>query len=221
MMEERKNLFNIVVLGDMNPRIHTPAWYQLIGLIDQSEMEASVQSPMTMAIPPIAQVQLEGILIQCQQKLWEIRTTDCSRFDRMKSITVKVFDELLMHTPVISMGFNFNYYEQTSVDAVGLYLATCLSRMPLGLESDSLLSGEISLRRSAGDHTIHVNVRPSYILGDDSYIWISNNYEYNFSSDPQKFFNLSETIDSRFETDRSDAQDRVRLVLTAINAGTE
>ena len=38
-MVSNKDFYNVVVIGAMNPRLHTPGWYRLVGLIDDVEMK--------------------------------------------------------------------------------------------------------------------------------------------------------------------------------------
>ena len=219
-MEDLSQLFNIVVLGDMNPRIHTPAWYRLIDLIDDEEMEESVRATTTMSIPPAAQVQLTRILIQCLQHRWEIRTRDANKLQRMKSITAKVFDELLKHTPVSAMGFNFDFQRPTGI-AVGPFLAECLAKLPLDLSGENLLSGEMSIRRSQEDHTIQVKLRAASDHGKERVLVVENNYEYRFENKYHDFFNLADMIEARFDSDMGDAESRTDRILESIEKMAE
>lgn len=213
------SIYNIVVVGDMNPRIHSPAWYQLVGLISEEEMIASTKSPSTMALPPIAQVQLAGILIVCEENRWTIQTSDPALFERIIAIASKVFDALLQHTPVAALGFNFTYDRKTKTEDVGRYLASCISRIPVGLSDDALVSGELSLRRQVDGRTILVAIRPDTKQVASGNASILNNYEYKFESDTTEFFDLAKTIESRFLIDFADAEKRTKLVLEAIEQG--
>jgi hypothetical protein len=125
-MTEQKNTYAIVLIGAMNPRIHHPAWYQAVGLFDKEEAEAATKLPLTLATPVLAQVQTPKLLINCQDNRWEIRTVEPDQVQRIQDIACKVFDELLVHTPIAAAGFNFTFYKETTCKDVGICLSAAM-----------------------------------------------------------------------------------------------
>jgi hypothetical protein len=219
-MTSNKEFYNFVVIGTMNPRIHTPGWYRLVDLIDQSEMDDAVNSTDTMTTLPLSQLSLKSITIACTPDRWEIQTTDAKCLKRLQDMTARVFDDLLRHTQVLAIGFNFNYERTTDIPNVARYLASCLVKTRTGLRDESLLSGELSLRRSLEGCTSLVAIRPKEGPGAESVVCVLNNYEYKFSGD-KGFFNLGETISVKFSADQRDAEEQTSRVLQALNESLE
>ena len=72
-MSSNKSIYSIVVLGTMNPRIHSPAWYRLVGLISEEEMQEANQNELLID-PMVAKWQLKDLTMLCQFERWELQT---------------------------------------------------------------------------------------------------------------------------------------------------
>lgn len=212
-MEALKDTYNIVVLGGMNPRIHHPAWYHMVKLFDASEFETALASPDTVVMPPLAKICLPHLTIWCQEDRWQVSTHDRSQLPRLGVLTAKLFDEILPHTPVSALGYNFGFHRETRV-VVSRYLASCIAAMPLGLESDKTSWGEISLRRGDQARTLITVVKP--VAQHEKTALIHHNFEYRFENEGQ--FNLGDTIASRYQPDLKEAEERTSRIVAAINA---
>jgi hypothetical protein len=212
-MIDQTDTYAIVILGGMNPRIHHPSWYRLVGLFDEEEAEQATRTPNTLITPLVAQIQSPRLTILCQDDRWEIRTTDLGQVDRIQSITARLFDELLPHTPVAAAGFNFTYWKASRASDVGSLLASTLIGTPLGLKPDNAVAGEIVLRRNHGDHTSQVRLRP--VLEEHQKLMLDFNFEYRFQA--AGFFKLGQVITERYGVDRGEAEAQAALILKAIN----
>ena len=217
-MAEESEFYGIVIIGKMNPRIHHPAWYLMFELIDEKEADVATSSKETFCTPPIAQIDAGAFNIICQENRWEVQTSTPSLLKRLQEIPAKVFDELLNHTPLSALGFNFNFAKTTKCENVEEYLAECVASTDLGLSNDSLHSGEIVLRRLV-DSQRHVVVK---ITGSSEHLVnVHNNYEYKFQQQEMKSFNLGETISTRYDDDYSNAVAQTASIVNAINKSNE
>jgi hypothetical protein len=185
-------------------------------LFDEEEAEQCIKTPLTFITPPVSQIQTPKLTIVCQDTRWEIRTSDPDQVQRIQDITSKLFDEILPHTPVMAAGFNFTYRKATTAPDVGIYLASVLSKAPLGLKADHTMSGEIILRRSFDEHTALVSVQP--IVDDKHAVLISHNFEYQFKT--EGLFKLGDTITRRYGLDKSESEEQTALIVDAIDRWT-
>jgi hypothetical protein len=213
---EQKNTYNVVVLGGMNPRIHHPAWYRTVGLLSEAETEAALKAPQTFAALPVAQVQTPEMVIFCQEERWEIRTSNENMCDRIINITIKLFDDILPHTPVSAAGYNFFLWKETTRDA-NAYLATALTNAHLGLKGDDAISGEATVRRSTADHSSQVTIKPS--PENRSRVLVHHNFEYRFLKEGP--FKLAETFERRYGVDKKEAEEQTAMIIEAINRSTQ
>lgn len=197
----------------MNPRIHHPSWYRLVGLFDNEEAEQATKTPNTLITPPLAQIQTPKLVIVCQDDRWEIRTTSSDQVHRIQDITSKLFDELLPHTPIAAAGFNFSYWRTADAQDMGNFVASTLIKAPLGLKPDNAISGEVVLRRTYDDHTASVALRPG--ADDKQNLFLGFNFEYRFEN--EGFFKLGNVISERFGVDRSETEAQTALILETIN----
>jgi hypothetical protein len=219
VMPNDKETYSIVVIGAMNPRIHVPGWYLHVGLIDKSEWEEANNAQSALMTPQVSQLEFKGIRITCLPGRWEIITENSQNLDRIRSLTAKVFDELLMHTPLIMTGFNFTYQRATKVENVAHHVASQLAQMPFGLKDIQRDSGEFVIRRISKDQSGLVSVGPSTDPEAASHVTISINYEYKCTIPGQ--FSLEDTILSRYSSDQKEAEGRASLIVKAINETTE
>jgi hypothetical protein len=211
--------FNIVVMGAMNPRIHSPAWYHYNKMISQEEMEQAVKSPKTMALLPISHVDLTNFAITCHEDKWIIETATLQMFGRLKEITISVFDELLKHTPTSAMGFNFRYHRTTDNENVGERLAVMLSEAGFGIAISEPLFGELQVRSRLGKTALHVQLQALQSKELSNVLSILHNYEYSYF-DKGGFFELGEDIRGNFEANWQDSKARTALILNAFNTKT-
>ena len=224
-MANNREFYNIVVVGNMNPRIHTPAWYRLVDLISDDEMEQANKplsnDPTSLSYLVvsgwIARWQTNTIGITCQQAIWEVNTTNVDCLERLRSITEQVFDDLLKQTAVNALGFNFNYERVTEIAHVGRHLASNLATTRFGLDDNGLISGELSLRRSLQGRNFLVAIRPSAETGRESVVTVSNNFEYRFPNTGMGYFKLKDTFSASFSEDLKEAERQTSRVVEAIN----
>jgi hypothetical protein len=214
-----KELYSIVVIGAMNPRIHMPAWYLHFDLINKEEFDAAMLGASTLVTAQLSQFHFEDISVLCLPDRWEIKTTKRSDLDRMKAITQRIFDELLMHTPVFLIGFNFIWQKATNVANVARHLASRLVEMPFGLADGVPDSGEFSIRRVSENRLNAIAIGPSRESDSPSHVNIAINYEYKFENVGQ--FRLEDTAFARYSADQKEAEQQALLIVKALNEISE
>src|SRR5947209_9499838 len=123
-------VYSIVIVGNMNPRIHHPAWYEAVEVLSREEARVAVASPV-MCTPALSQVQFDGLAVLCLQDRWEIQSQDARKLERMLDIAGRTFDTL-MHTPIAAFGLNFHFVRPAGLQDVGLRLAELGNDLPLG-----------------------------------------------------------------------------------------
>jgi hypothetical protein len=43
-MLKDSDMYSVVILGSMNPRIHHPKWYQLAGIFTEADVESAIKT---------------------------------------------------------------------------------------------------------------------------------------------------------------------------------
>ncbi len=93
---------SIVVLGNFNPAIFSPAWFRLNNLIGQREAdEAQVQ----MIVPPAAIFSTDWLSVQVTQDRLVLATVMPQEFERLRDTAVGVMT-ILSQTPIQALGIN-------------------------------------------------------------------------------------------------------------------
>ncbi len=211
-MTTDSEVYNIVVLGAMNPRLHHPSWYRLVGLLNEGEEKEATSSQPSVCTPFLAQFQAADLKITCQMDRWEVQTGKKENLDRLKEISIKVFDDLLTHTPISRLGFNFVFQIKTRAENAALVLAAAIAKSSLDFRGDGAETADLFLRRNCGDHTVLVAVRPG---SDQASVSVASNYEYTFNI--EGFFKIGDLLLRRFDVDRTDAEEQTQLIVEAIN----
>src|SRR5689334_17620497 len=114
--------FNLVVLGSMNPRLHYPQWYQLIGCLSEEEANAARESPLFVVSPAFARFNTDKFTIQCTPDRWDISAGDEDDVARAVEIAARVFEKL-SETPVGAFGFNTFQDDKTTAENTAILLS--------------------------------------------------------------------------------------------------
>jgi len=210
----RASLYNIVAIGAMNPRLHHPAWYQLIGAISSGEADEAASSPVV-CVQPFATFRFDDITIACQENRWEISTGKLSARPRLLSIAALVFAKL-NETPIEIFGFNSNFDVETRVRNV----RECLTRLLIGLDvglpdqQDATHFCGINMRHAYDDHSIHIRVQPSQL--SDDVLFIGYNTEYLTKSAGPGYFDFGKLIAPRFDEHLQMATENAQRILAQL-----
>src|SRR5437879_2622604 len=127
----------------MNPRIHHPAWYRLVGIIDEPTEKAALTERQFACMQPFATFQTAIFTVLCQENFWSIQARDAVHLGLIADITAKVFDERLRETPVSAFGLNFDYHRQTKLADVGQRLGERVALLRMGLDGEPYSAAQI------------------------------------------------------------------------------
>lgn len=211
--------FTIVVLGNMNPSVHHPLWYLQVGLFQEDEVLKTLHEKEVICIPPLTKFSINNISMQCTQENWQIGTSDKSNLPYLESITAKVFDDLLKHTPVDRMGFNFNYRRDTASKDVAGFLANRLAEVARGLGMPEPTAAELILRRRIGEGTAGAHVATTVLKpgSQPSSLLMTNNHEFVFKGGGG-FFDLGGLISSHFHASHAESEANLARILGVLNS---
>lgn len=114
---------SIVLVGQFNPSIFQPAWL----LSHQIERDVDDESVKTEIVhPDVSRFSFENRAYTIDQNRFQIQTT-VAPWVKLLDITVLIFAELLMHTPIRAFGVNrdahFNVIDPATRHRVGRTLA--------------------------------------------------------------------------------------------------
>jgi hypothetical protein len=105
--------YSIVLLGNFNPTIFSPAWFEKYELITEEE---ATNAEVTVIHPDVASFSAAGLTIQVETNRFVATGTISSI--QLKDFVLKTFRDYLSHTPVRSMGINREvHYKLPSADA--------------------------------------------------------------------------------------------------------
>ena len=165
----------IVLLGDFNPAIFTPAWFAMNGLLPRA---AADNADLQVAHRQVTEFSTEWLKLQVTTDRFMADTGQAPHI-RVRDLVVRVFNEHLHHTPVRAMGINRNvHFRVTSAaerNRIGKALAPVEPwgrwRQELGLDGEyggmtSLTMSQLRLEDRPKGGRINVKVEPSNRIGD-------------------------------------------------------
>lgn len=210
--------YSIVVVGGMNPRLHSPFWYKHLGLISQSEFDEAINAPGTFSTPPLAQMQLAEFTVTCQLERWEIRTSMSRAADRIREITARVFDEHLPHTPVSDYEIHVSLRRNGLSSHVAKVLTRQLARIGFGIDLSDVVRSDFWFESIAPHSKRTTAISPDN--EDANSVIISNRYRFNLEgrSEVGDKFNFASFLGSDLSdalTVTNDQADRVAAFLDA------
>ena len=202
---------SIVVVGNFNPAIFTPAWFALHDLLPES---AAAGANLLVAHPQITHFQADWLDLQVTTDRFKSETLLAPHI-RVRDLTARVFKEHLPHTPLRAVGINralhFRVRDLGARDRIGRKLAPV---EPWGAWSQRLgasgkQGGMTALTmtqvapegRPAGDR-INVTVEPSNRIGEDAlgvYVGVNDHYTAGETEEHQIGGRLMEVLEENFD----------------------
>ena len=180
---------SLVMLGNFNPSIFTPAWFGWHDLLPDRAVDVA---ELKIAQPQITAFRADWLELQIVPERFYISTIQ-PPFVRLQDLGVRVFREKLSHTPVHSMGINrqvhFLVKSTDQRDRIGRQLAPVepWGDWGKGLQPDGCHGGMTSLTmtqvniegRSPGG-LLNVTVQPSNRVGlkDNTGVFVEVNDHY-------------------------------------------
>ncbi len=211
---------SVVLLGNFNPAIFTPAWFALHGLLPEG---AADNAELQVAHPTLTMFSTEWLQFEATTDRF-LAVTQSAPNIRIRDFVARVFGEHLFHTPVNALGVNrdvhFRAPSQRARDQVGRVLAPVDPWLPcvekLGLALDSEYGGMRSLTmvdtrpegRPLGGQ-VQVTVEPSVRIDNGRsgiYVSVNDHYAAN-SADAKGNAQLLAFLENDFDSSirRSDA----------------
>lgn len=130
---------SIVVAGNLNPAIFSPAWFRLYGLIDDTEFEAA---KVGVIHPEITEFSIDSLTFHVTQQQLSARLAELP-FVRVADIVGAIFGELLPHTPLTAVGFNVSLHFRLETIAQRVSLGRSLAPLAAwGAWGDTLESSD-------------------------------------------------------------------------------
>ncbi len=178
---------SIVVLGNFNPAIFHPSWFEYHNLLGKEE---SKNAEIDVVHPSASNFTAEWVSINVIRERFQVITTKASYYEALRDLVVGVL-ELLEHTPLGSMGINRDmHYRMSSKEKwhlIGDKLAPKEFWNGL-LESPGMRNLTLEGKRTddfAG--YIRVRVEPSNKI--EHGVFISVNDHYEVKEDDENRFN--------------------------------
>ena len=185
---------SVVLLGDFNPAIYTPAWFALNDILPEKVADSA---NLQIAHPQMTVFEADWLRLQVAPERFSVETSQSPNI-RLRDLVLRVFTEHLHHTPLKAFGINRNIHFcvrfQDERDRIGRTLAPVepwgdwASKIGLnsrlgGMESLTMSQPKSNVRPSDG--RIQVRVEPSSRVGNGElgvYVNINNHYEKDNSN---------------------------------------
>lgn len=151
--------YSVVLVGAMNPAIHHPKWYELIGMFSADEAQNALRGGTLVVVPQLVQFKAAGLDIQCTPNRWQISTADQQQRNRIINIAATTF-ERLGETPVSAYGLNARFNVTTGSDRVLEILKSRFSEPPVDLSFEGIHPDFDSLAVSYKMSDIEVKEQP-------------------------------------------------------------
>ena len=208
---------SIVLVGNFNPVIFTPAWFALHELLPE-RIAATAQ--LVLAHKAIVQFNAEWLRLEVTRDQFRAETVQAPHV-RVRDLVIRVFREHLHHTPVRAFGINrkvhFLVKSYAARDALGKKLAPVEPWGDLGRELglDGEYGGLSSLRmtqskpegRPEGGR-INITVEPSARIGDSRlgvYVVCNDHYAIG-GTEPSAAGDSMELLENNFEASLSHSE---------------
>ena len=215
----------VVLLGDFNPAIFTPAWFAMHGLLP---MAAADSADLQVAHRQLTVFSTDWLQLQVATNRF-VADTGQAPHVRVRDLVVRVFKEHLLHTPLNAMGINRNVHfrvgSSAERDRIGRALAPVepWGRWRQALELDGEKNGMASLTMSQHDPTdrppggaVRVRVEPSNRVGDgDSGVFVQVNDHYAVADAASNGgTQLMKFLDDRFDASIRRSEDIIDHIMS-------
>jgi hypothetical protein len=233
--------YSIVVVGNMNPAIHHPAWYKLIGALDDNELALSsvasgalesvaltdasgstnigamqIRAGATIVTPQLAHFRAGKISIACTLQNLTISTYERGSLPRVLEIASLVF-ETLGHTPVVSYGFIFRFHRQSSIKNVGERLAELVNLSGLDFlgGGPGKHSAKMSYSLTDDSRSLSVSVEPSVRGSNTVFVGINANHPIIVRGELEQF-DLTPRLREGIEQASTEADELLSKIIVAV-----
>jgi hypothetical protein len=113
----------IVLVGNLNPAIFTPAWFARQGILSAEQADAA---EVNIVHPQIAHFKMDWLVVRVEPERFAADTAEAP-YTRLLDLVVRTFKEFLPHTPLGKLGINrtvhFSVGSQDNRDRIARMLA--------------------------------------------------------------------------------------------------
>ena len=179
---------NVVLLGDFNPAIFTPAWFALHGLLPEGVADSA---ELHVAHQQVTEFVADWLRLQVAVESFFVETLQAPHI-RLRDLVVRIFKEHLYHTPIRAFGINRNIHfrvqDLAERDRIGRTLAPVEPwgtwGQNLGLDGKqggmtSLTMTQVNPEGRPNGGQINVTVEPSHRVGEGLtgvYVRVNDHY---------------------------------------------
>jgi hypothetical protein len=212
-----RELYFVIVSGAMNPAIHNPQWYRVIGAIDEAELQASLKIPSNSTTSFSSQVQFGSppLSVTCQPEQWWIQSSDAGSWSRMLEIASLVFARL-RETPLVSFGLQTQRHLDTGASNIKSVLGASLVALNLGLPTGKSTGSNIALSVVDQDYEVTTSIQPSYL--SERSVFVLYQRQYEVPKAPSGYVDLGVLLKARFDQFSSGSKQVGIDVVAAVNA---
>ena len=216
---------SVVLLGEFNPAIFTPAWFAMHGLLPESAAESAM---LEVAHQQVTVFSTDWLRLEVTHNRFLINTLQAP-YIRLRDLVARVFKEHLYHTPLNAFGINRDVHFQVSSltvrDRMGRTLAPVEPwgtwRHALGLDGErggmtSLTMSQIDPEGRPKGGRINVKVEPSNRIGQGRlgvYVQVNDHYAIN-DTGPGTGERLMKLFEDNFDTSLSRGDDIVDHIMS-------
>ena len=161
---------SIVLVGNFNPSIFTPAWFGLNNLLSASQVSSA---DLKLAHRDFTEFSLDWLHVTVTMERFTAETTQAP-YIRVHDLVFRTFNELLNHTPLRALGINqiihFPVKGKNELDRIGRKLAPLepwgtwggkLNTVEEFGGLSSLTMSQMALKERPVDDQLNVKVEPS------------------------------------------------------------
>lgn len=178
----------VVVRGDFNPAIFTPAWFALHGLLPDN---VAVDAKSQIAHEHGTEFSYDWLRLHVTPDRFRVETLQAPHV-RLRDLVVRIFKEFLHHTPVKAFGINRDVHFRVGSfgqrDRIGRKLApvepwgACGRELGLDTENCGMRSLTMSIMKPDGRPSggeINITIQPSYRIHKNNpgvYVGVNDHY---------------------------------------------
>ena len=201
----------VVLRGSFNPAIFTPAWFVLHELLPRTAADSAT---LQVAHAQVTEFSFDWLSLQVTSDMFVAETTQAPHV-RVRDLVLRVFEELLYHTPLRLMGINRNTHVPVAnlaeLDRIGRTLAPVepwgryVEELDLGGRDGGMTAlkmSQLSPKGRPAGSQINITVEPSNRIGGGRpgvYVQVNDQYAIP-KDDPQSGQGLLRALEGSFES---------------------
>ena len=220
----------IVLAGNFNPAIFTPAWFALHGLLPE---KVATTAQLVVAHEQIVQFSTERFRLEVTRDRFLVETQLAPHIDIL-DLVMRVFQEHLHHTPVNAFGINRGVHFLVESLAVRSALGSRLAPIEpwgelgreLGLDKEysglrSLVMTQTQPEGRPEGGRINITVEPSGQIGNGRLgVYVACNDHYAIGgTEPSAAGDSMELLKNRFEASLSRSEKIIDHIMSLVSNG--